>query len=354
MTKILISGATGFIAGHTIKKLLAAGHQVVGTVRDPGKAEKVKHLLELDGADQQLSLVAANLTDPDPFAPYTDVDVVFHMASPYVVHAEDAQRDLVDPAVRGTLSMLEAAAKSKRVKRVILTSSMAAITDQPDGRLLTEDDWNSESSLTRNPYYFSKAEAERVAWEFMEREKPGFDLVVINPFLVVGPAQSASINTSNQTFIDIISGQYPAIMALDWGYVDVRDVADANIAAMNTPDASGRYICASGNLTMDAVVTLMREAGYGQTKLPALRLTGGFGTALMKLASYAQPQGIGSYLRTHLGRHPRFDNSKIKRELGISFRDPEQSVRDTLRDLTAWGHIPAPQMSDGSVQKEVI
>ncbi|MEQ9434234.1 MAG: L-dopachrome tautomerase-related protein [Hyphomonas sp.] len=354
MAKILISGATGFIAGHTIERLLSAGHDIVGTVREPGQTEKVRHLLEMDGAAEHLTLVAADLTDPNAFAAHTDVDVIFHMASPYIMNVKDPQRDLIEPALRGTLSMLEAAAKSNRVKRVILTSSMAAITDEPDGRVLTEDDWNTESSLTRNAYYFSKAEAERAAWKFMKRETPGFDLIVINPFLVIGPAHTQSINTSNQTFIDMIKGTYPAIMALDWGFVDVRDVADAHIAAMITPSASGRYICASGNLTMEEVVSLIREEGYGATKLPSMRLTGSVGTTLMKLASYAQPQGVGSYLRTHLGRHPRFDNSKIKLDLGIAFRTPEQSVRETLADLTKWGHIPAPETNQTSRKKGTI
>lgn len=342
MAKVLISGITGFIAGHTIEQLLKAGHEVVATVRDPNNTDKVSHLREMEGASERLILVKADLTAPDPFSAHVDVDAIFHMASPYVMNVKDPQRDLVDPAVRGTLSMLEAATRSARVKRVVLTSSMAAITDEPDGRVLTEKDWNTESSLTRNPYYFSKAEAERVAWAFMKEHSPSFDLIAINPFLVIGPSHGESINTSNQTFVDIINGQYPAIMALEWGFVDVRDVAAAHIAAMDTPEASGRYICASGNLSMDDVVALMREEGYGVAKLPKMRMTGAIGTALMKAASYTQGPGIGSYLRTHLGRTPRFDNSKIRSDLNIDFRSPEESVRDTLADLFKWGHIPAP------------
>lgn len=342
MAKTLVSGATGFIASHTVEKLLTAGHSVIGTVRNPEATKKVAHLETMAGAKDNLSLVAANLLDDDPFSAYVDVDCIFHMASPYVVNAKDPQVDLVNPAVRGTISMLEAATKSPRVQRVILTSSMAAITDEPDGRVLTEADWNTSSSLTRNPYYFSKAEAERAAWAFMESEKPSFDLLVINPFLVIGPAHTAKINTSNQTFVDIINGQYPAIMALDWGYVDVRDVADAHIAAMNTKTAKGRYICASANMTMEEVVDHMRLSGYNHTKLPKMKFTGKFGSTLMKIASYTQSAGVGSYLRTHLGRNPRFDNSKIKKDLGITFRSSVDSVSDTLEDLSKWGHIPKP------------
>lgn len=341
---ILVSGASGFVALHTIERLLAKGCHVVGTVRNPADPAKTAELRALPGASDRLALVAAELTAPNPFDAHTDVDAILHMASPYAINVNDPQRDLVEPAVEGTLAMLRAAAKRERVKRVVLTSSMAAITDKPDGRLLSESDWNTASSLTRNPYYFSKTMAERAAWDFMEKEKPGYDLIVINPFLVVGPSHTRAINPSNQTLVDIIAGKYPAVMALDWGFVDVRDVADAHIAALAAPAASGRYICASANMTMTEVVSLMRALGYGHTKLPRIDLSGGMGTVAMKLLSYTQPSGVGSYLRTHLGRHVRFDNAKIRKDLGVRFRAPRDSIADTLADLSRWGHIPAPRV----------
>ena len=96
-------------------------------------------------------------------------------------------------------------------------------------------------------------------------------------------------------------------------------------------------------MTMTEVVALMRAEGYGHAKLPRLSLSGGFGTALMKLASHTQRKGVGSYLRTHLGRHPRFDNARAREVLGIDFRPPADSIRDTLADLTRWGHAPQPR-----------
>jgi dihydroflavonol-4-reductase len=339
---VLVTGATGFIAAHAIERLLAKGYEVVGSVRNPNDTAKLAFLHAFPGASDRLKLVAADLTAADPFSAHMNVDAVFHMASPYVINVKDPQRDLVDPAVMGTLSVLKAAANNARVKRVVLTSSMAAITDEPDGRVLTEADWNTQSSLNRNPYYFSKTMAERAAWDFMEKEKPSFDLVVINPFLVIGPAHTNAINTSNQTFVDMVNGKYPAVMSLNWGFVDVRDVADAHIAALETPKASGRYICAAGNMDMAETVALMRRSGYANTKLPKMSLTGSFGTVMMKLMSYTQPAGVGSYLRTHLGRIPRFDNSKISKDLGINFKQPAESITETMADLSRWGHIPKP------------
>ncbi|KIT18096.1 SDR family oxidoreductase [Jannaschia aquimarina] len=340
---VLVTGANGFIASHVVERLLRAGHSVTGTVRDPADKSKTAHLRAMEGAGERLTLVAADLTDPDPFSAHMDVNVVMHMASPYAVDVDDPQRDLVDPAVKGTRSALEAAAKSPRVRRVVLTSSMAAISDEPDGRVLTEGDWNGASSLTRNPYYYSKTLAERAAWAFLEQKTPGFDLSVINPFLVVGPSHTKAINASNQILVDILNGVYPAVMDLDWGFVDVRDVADAHVAAMDPAVPQGRYIAASGNMTMAEVVALMRAEGYSHAKLPRLSLANSIGSAVMKLASYTQPKGVGSYLRTHLGRHPRFDNTRARDVLGIDFRPPTESVRDTLADLTRWGHVPQPR-----------
>lgn len=338
--KILVSGATGFIAGHVIEQLLGYGHEVVGTVRDASDTAKAAHLRAMPGAENLL-LVAADLNAADPFMAHADVDVIQHLASPYVVNVADPQRDLVDPAVRGTLSMLRAAAAHGRVKRVVLTSSMAAVTDEPDDRVLTEADWNTKSSLTRNPYYYSKTMAERAAWEFMAREKPGFDLVVINPFLVVGPSHTKAVNTSPQIFVDMLKGAYPAVLALTWGLVDVRDVAAAHIAAMHVAGAKGRYLCVSGNMSAAEVIAQMRAEGFSG-KLPKLDLSGGFGTALMKLVSHTQPKGTGSYLRSHLGRVPRYDTAKSRRDLGLVYRPAAQSLSDTLADLVKWGHIAAP------------
>ena len=339
--KVLVSGASGFIASHVTAQLLALGHRVTGTVRDPSDAARVAHFRAMPGAEN-LTLVAADLNGSDPFMAHADVDVIQHLASPYVVNVADPQRDLVNPAVQGTLAMLRAAAAHGRVKRVVLTSSFAAVTDEPEDRVLTEADWNQKSSLTRNPYYYSKTMAERAAWAFMQQEKPGFDLVVINPFLVVGPSHTRAVNTSPQIFVDMLRGAYPAVVALTWGMVDVRDVAAAHIAAMTKAGARGRYLCVSGNMSMAQVMAEMRAEGFSG-KLPKLDLSGGFGTALMKLASRTQPSGTGSYLRSHLGRVPRYDTAKSRLDLGLEYRPAAESLRDTLADLVKWGHIAPPR-----------
>lgn len=341
--RVLLSGATGFIASHTIAALLDAGFEVVGTVRDPGNVAASAHLRALPGAAERLSLVKADLTTPGAFTPHAaDVDYVLHMASPFQLTVEDPARDLVEPAVNGTRGMLEACAASTRVKRVVVTSSMAAITDEPDAsHVLSEADWNGKSSLTRNPYYYSKMLAERAAWDFHREHRPAWSLVAINPFIVIGPSLVAGVSESNKLFVDLMAGAYPAIMGLQWGFVDVRDVAQAHVRALTSDRAEGRYLCSGETRTMREVVTLLRERGYGHTRLPKLGLDSAFGNRLAWLASFAQPKGVATYLRSHLGRRVRYDNGKIQRDLGIAFRPLDTSILETAADLVRWGHVPA-------------
>jgi dihydroflavonol-4-reductase len=341
MRTIAVTGATGFIASHTIALLLEAGHHVCGTVRSLARPDAHAFLTGLPGAAERLTLVEADLLAPSSFdAAVAGCDTVLHMASPYVMTVADAQRDLVDPAVQGTLNVLRACARAPSVRRVVVTSSMAAVTDEPDKSvLLTEANWNTTSSLTRNPYYFSKAEAERAAWSFVEGEKPAFDLVTINPFVVIGPSLTPQLNTSNAIIADLLSGKYPGIIDLTWGMVDVRDVALAHVRAAETPAASGRYLCAGDTVTMREVVGILRGLDVPGQRLPSLGMDNAVGSLLVRLMSYTQPGGVGSYLRSHVGRAPRYDTTKIRRDLGLSFRDIRQSIVDTVADMTRWGHV---------------
>lgn len=332
---VLVTGASGFIASWITDGLLARGYAVRGTVRS--KKKGAPH-------DDRIQLFEADLLDAAAYdAPITGCETVIHTASPYILDAKDPQRDLVDPAVQGTVNVLAACHRVGGVRRVVLTSSMAAITDEPENdRVLTEADWNTKSTLDRNPYYLSKTLAERAAWDFMTRERPPFDLVVINPFFVIGPSLAPSLNTTNQIFVDLLKGVYPGIMNLAWGMVDVRDVAEAHIRAMEVPAAHGRYLCANQAVPMRQVVEWMAAFGYGEGyRLPKLGLDCSVGDYMVKLSSYMQPKGVGAYLRTHIGRIPQYDTSKIRTELGLEFRPVQQTVRETLADLVRWGHVKA-------------
>ena len=337
--RVCVTGASGFVASWLVRELLERGLHVRGTARRPSP---VPHLQALPGAADRLELIEADLLEPSSFdAAVRGCATVFHTASPYVIQVDDPQRDLVDPAVTGTVGVLEACARTPEVKRVVLTSSMAAVTDEPDAsRVLTEDDWNEKSTLRRNPYYLSKTLAERAAWAFMERERPVFDLVAMNPFVIMGPSLGPGLNVSNKIVADLVNGVYPGILSLTWGIVDVRDVGHAHVRAADLPGAFGRYLLAQEAVSMRTVVGWLREAGFADgTRLPSRAMDNGAGNLLVRLNSYVQPAGVGSYLRTHIGRTPRYDTSKARLALGLTLRPTRDTVIDTARDLERRGQI---------------
>jgi len=344
-TTVAVTGGSGFIAAHIIKQLLESGYRVRATVR--GAESKYPYLTTLEGASERLQLLQADLTSEGAFDQVVaGCDYVMHTASPYIVNVKDPQRDLVDPAVHGTENVLRSCAKATSVKRVILTSSMAAITDEASNeKTFSETDWNTKSNLKRNPYYYSKTLAERAAWTFVEKQQPGFDLVVINPFMVIGPSLGPGLNESNKIFADMMSGVYPTLMSVKWGIVDVRDVAKAHILAMQTPEAQGRYLVSNETMTMTEVVAYLKSLGYTQYKLPKVNLATPFGNKVMKLLSYTQPKGSGSYMRSHIGKDMRYNNAKVKSELGLEFISAKESIQAAIADLFKWNHLKQKQAS---------
>ncbi len=338
--EVCVTGASGFIAAHIVSELLIKGYRVRGTVRK--SPENYPFLLSLPGAKERLQLITADLGRAGAYdRAVAGCQYVMHTASPYEINVKNPQTDLVDPAVNGTESVLESCMKAASVKRVIFTSSIAAITDEPDNKtVFTEKEWNTMSSLDRNPYHYSKTLAELAAWDFIMKRKPAFDLVAINPFMVIGPSLSPGLNTTNKIIRDIMTGVYPGIMDINWGFVDVRDVAKAHILAMETAEASGRYLCAAESMQMRELVALLKSSGFSNYPLPKLDFSGSAGTLLMKVLSYTQPKHTGKYIRTNIGRTMRYDNSKIRRELGISFMDIKKSILETVQDLLKWGHLP--------------
>jgi dihydroflavonol-4-reductase len=346
MMTVCVTGASGFLGSWIVERLLTGGARVVATVR--GTTADAPHLTALPGAADRLEIATADLRDEGA---YDDIvagcDAMIHAAGPYTLDVKNPQRDLIDPTVGGVRNVLRACTRSERVRRVVFTSSMATITDEPPDRDLTEKDWNERSSLRRNPYYYANTLAERAAWDFMEREAAArFDLVVINPMLVIGPSMVAPLNTTSRVFAELLQGNYPGMMDFAWGMVDVRDVAEAHVRALEVESASGRYLCAAHTLTMQELVRFLDEHGWDASSKIKLDLTGWLGRRVVWLASWFRGPGTGGYLRSHTGRMPRFDNGKIRRDLGIEFRPLEESMLDTLESLVRWGHVPAARVAD--------
>lgn len=338
---VLVTGASGFIAAHVVRELLERGYRVKGSVRGNPSERRHEVLRSLPGAAERLTLHGADLLDADPWdALARGCDAVVHAASPFVLDVRDPKRDLIDPAVAGTRHVLEAALRAG-VPRAVVTSSMAAVTDEPEpGRVYTERDWNERSTVERNPYYASKAAAERAAWALAAQAGEALRLVSVNPALVIGPSLGPGLNTSNALLCDLMHGVSPALVELQWLVVDVRDVALAHVAALELDEAHGRYLCAGESLTMARLAHELRSLGLTEGyRVPRVRLGGPVGNALARLFARTQSPGRRSYMLTHLGRTLRADTSRVTRELGVGYRDVRVTLRDTVADLERWGHL---------------
>lgn len=261
---VLVTGGTGFIALYCIQQLLQQGYTVKTTLRSLGRKEEVIGLLQEAGisAAEKLSFVEADLTKDDHWDEAVQgCTYVLHVASPFpAADPKDAQ-ELIVPARDGALRVLKAA-RDAGVKRVVLTSSFAAIgySRDPKDHVFTEEDW-TDPNLTDNAYVKSKSIAEKAAWDFIAEQGGGLELTVINPVGVFGPALGKDHSTSIGLIQAILSGQLKETLGFTFGIVDVRDVAAIHLKAMTAANAAGeRFLATStGVMSIYDVAELIRK-----------------------------------------------------------------------------------------------
>ncbi|MFE7723173.1 NAD-dependent epimerase/dehydratase family protein [Nocardia rhizosphaerihabitans] len=337
-TRVLVTGATGFVAGHCIAELLAHGYAVRGTVRDLGAHAKRAHLTELARrAGGELEFVAATLDDDTGWVEaVTGCDAVLHVASPFPSTPPDDEQALIGPAVEGTLRVLRAAAAAG-VRRVVLTSSVAAVAYGHDvDAVRTEADW---SVVDRIPaYQKSKTLAERAAWEFVESLGGDMELVAVNPGMVLGPLLDATTSTSHEPVRRLLDRDVPGSVRTGWTPVDVRDLAVAHRLAMEVPAAAGnRYLCAAEPLWMgDLARLLARDYDPQGFRVPTRVLP----NWLVRLVAVFD-KGVRLTVPV-LGRTEYVSAEKARRELGWTMRPIEDTIRDTADSLIAFGLVSAP------------
>lgn len=337
---VAVSGVSGYIGAQVAKHLLEGGYKVHGTVRQ-NTPEKLSHLTDL-AQGEHVVVFEADLLDEGSF----DNAVVgctgaFHVASPYTNTVSDPQKELVDPAVKGTLNFLNACKKAG-VPKVIVTSSVAAITDggEPKGKILTEDDWNDHSTLNFLPYYYSKVCAERAAWDFVKGSD--IKLITINPGAVIGPSLIPSLGESASLIKMLQAGSILGSIDFSLPSVDVRDVADAHILAFESETAEGRYICCADGppLHMRETTAVLKDMGYNMRELD---LTSSTFSWLIRASGHIVPGTQGQIMRRYVGTPTIVSNDKILRDLGITFRKLNPDVlKDTINDMIKWGHLPSP------------
>jgi dihydroflavonol-4-reductase len=323
--RVLVTGATGFIAQHCMVQLLEAGYVVRGTARDAGRHTEVAAVLlpHLSDTARQgldsLEVVAADLTHDGGWRDaVNDCRFVMHVASPLSRGAVKDENELIVPARDGALRVLRAA-HDAGVERVVLTSSLSAIVYGNDrSRVFTEADWSNLDGARVGAYDKSKTIAERAAWEYMTTIEgtSSMQLAVINPGLVLGPLLSRDWGTSGEMVKRILDHQVPAIPNISFATVDVRDVASAHLAAMVNPNAAGqRFICAEGNHSMMELAQILkdhyRERGFNvpTRRLPSLVLRAMAifdSTVRLALNDLDNPVNVdNTKIRTVLEWHPR-------------------------------------------------
>lgn len=335
---VMVTGATGYVAGWLVKKLLDEGLTVHAAVRNPDDVNKIAPLQALaDSAAGEIRFFKADLlTEGAYIEAMQGCELVFHTASPFTLDVPDPQRDLVDPAVKGTRNVLNSVNQVESVKRVVLTSSIAGIYDSmkdvedtPEGKF-TEEVWNTRSTLEGNPYSLSKVMAERAAWEIADAQSR-WDMTVVNPALVIGPAVgNSSTSESFVTLTQMGDGTMKSgVPALSLPAVDVRDLAEAHFAAGFTPEAKGRYIISSEDINLHQMALLLHKKFGDRYPIPNKKVPKFLFWLLAPIVTKGKMTRKTVSRNVEIDYH--FDNSKSVRELGISYRPVEQSLHEMFQ-----------------------
>src|SRR5215471_2628640 len=265
MSTVLVTGGSGFIGSYCVLQLLAAGHQVRTTVRNLQREAEVRAMLKTGGAEpgDRLRFYAADLLSDAGWAEaVAGCEYVLHVASPFPPGLPKHEDELIVPAREGALRVLRAS-RDVGVKRVVLTSSFAAIGygHKPQQTPFDETSWTDPDGEDVLPYAKSKTLAERAAWEFIAAEGRGLELSVVNPVGVFGPVLGPDYSTSILLIQRLMDGAMPGCPRLSFGIVDVRDVADIHLRAMTNPAAKGeRFLAIAGDfMTIQEIALVLKD-----------------------------------------------------------------------------------------------
>jgi dihydroflavonol-4-reductase len=338
MTTVCVTGGSGFIGSHAILQLLAAGHAVRATIRDLKGETDTRAMLARGGmaADAPLSFHAADLTDDAGWLEAVKgCEYVLHVASPFPPRAPKNDDELIVPARQGALRVLRAA-RAAEVRRVVLTSSFAAIGyGHPATKThFDESDWTIPDTPGVPAYPKSKTLAERAAWDFVEREGDGLELSVVNPTAVFGPILGPDFSTSIVLIQRLMNGAVPGLPKLRFGVVDVRDVADLHIRAMTNPAAKAERFIAVGDgfkSIREMALILKERMGSAAARVPTRQLP----DWVVRLAALWNP-GVRA-IASELGKTKNANHDKAARLLGWSPRPDADAIVATAESLARFG-----------------
>lgn len=349
-TRVLVTGGSGFIAGHCILQLLAEGHEVRATIRSLAREESVRAVLAdagmVDG--HRLTFVAADLTRDEGWGDATgDVSHVLHVASPVRPGHVENEDDVIAPAREGTLRVLRAA-RAAGVRRVVLTSAFHAVGwgHPHTGHVFTEEDWTVLDGPGVDAYGKSKTLAERAAWDFVTNQADTIDggrpvdkagpmeLVALLPVAVMGPVMGRDVSGANHIVQNMLRGEMPGFPHVFVPIVDVRDVARAHLLAMTSPEAAGqRFLISNGPAVelKDIGATIRAHLGADASRVPTRTLP----DFAVRAAAKFKPEFRG--VAADLGYARRTSNEKARRLLQWVPRAPEEAVVAAAESMVAKG-----------------
>jgi nucleoside-diphosphate-sugar epimerase len=338
MSTILVTGGSGFIGSHSILQLLAAGHRVRTSLRSPKREGDVRAMLKEGGAEpaDRLSFIVADLEcDAGWSEAVAGCEYVLHVASPFPPNLPKHEDELIVPAREGSIRVLRAA-RAAGVKRVVLTSSFAAIGygQEPRESPFNETNWTDPDGGDVLPYVKSKTLAERAAWDFIANEGGDLELSVVNPVGVFGPVLGPDYSTSILLVQRLMDGAMPGCPRLYFGIVDVRDVADLHIRAMTHPAAKGeRFLAIAGDFLSirDIARMLKGRLGASARRVPTRQLP----NWLVRIAAMRDP--AVKQILPELGKRKNATNEKARRLLGWAPRSNEEAIVATAESLTRLG-----------------
>lgn len=340
MSTVLVTGGSGFIGSHAVLQLLNAGHRVRTTVRSLNREKDVRAMLKQGGVEpgDRLSFFTADLERDGGWAEaVAGCDYVLHVASPFPASVPKHEDELIVPAREGALRVLRAS-RDSAVKRVVLTSSFAAIGygHPPQSQPFDETQWTNPAGEGLTAYVKSKTLAERAAWDFMAREGGGLELAVVNPVGVFGPVLGADYSTSVLIVQRMLDGALPGCPKLFFGAVDVRDTVDLHIRAMTDPAAKGeRFLAVAGDfVSILGIGRILKDhMGAAARRVPTRELP----NWLVRLASLRDP--AIKQIVPELGKHKNATNAKARRVLGWLPRSNEEAILATGESLLKLGLV---------------
>ena len=336
---VLLTGITGYIGSRLAVDLLNRGYAVRGTMRNAAKRDKILPAIKALAPTDKLEIVSADLLEADSWdAAMAGCDYVFHVASPYISYEPKDPNELIKPAVDGTLNVLKAATAAG-VKRVVLTSSLAAVgygLDATPSTPMTEERWTKVDHPDVGSYTKSKTLAERAAWDYIKATNGAPELSVINPSGVLGPVMSsASLSATNDFVVQFLQGKVPAMPKIAFDFVDVRDVSELHIHALEDPKAAGeRYLAVSGMLSMKELSGVLAE-GFPdyKIKLPTRLLPDWLVKTMGKFDKNTRVM-VGE-----LGKRRVATNQKARDQFGWSPRTPKEAALATGVDVVRHGMV---------------